>query len=210
MKKMRLCLVGLLALMAIPTPSSGGWLSSVFRLEARTVTRAEAHVASRVATRTELRASEESARLTTRSSARPATHMAPMPSAPAIRSARGASFESAFSVRASSVRSPAPRLARPAERELTSRAQANAPLNFNKDIRGKMRRRGWTQEQVYEAIQSGKPFPRPDGSVRYLHPQTGKSVVIDSQTGKIYQVGKKGFAFNHREAPAPRTPPKKP
>ena len=65
-----------------------------------------------------------------------------------------------------------------------------------------MRKRGWTNAQIDEAIASGQRFPAPNNinkgntASRYVHPTTGKSVVVDDVTGDIIQVGgdpKAGF-----------------
>lgn len=64
-----------------------------------------------------------------------------------------------------------------------------------------MQKRGWTDDQIEEAISSGDKFPAnnsytpANGATRYVHPQTGRSVVIDNVTGDIIQVGGDGFAF---------------
>lgn len=54
-----------------------------------------------------------------------------------------------------------------------------------------MRARGWTEQQIQEAIDTGEFFPQQTGSIRYKHPKTGNSVVIDPQTGQVFHVGSK-------------------
>jgi len=54
-----------------------------------------------------------------------------------------------------------------------------------------MNKRGWTPEQVEEAIAGGRSFPASNrinpenGATRYVHPQNGRSIVIDSKTGEV-------------------------
>ncbi len=54
-----------------------------------------------------------------------------------------------------------------------------------------MAKRGWTQQQIDEAIASGKQFAAPNninpgnGVTRFVHPTTGRSVVIDNVTKEI-------------------------
>jgi hypothetical protein len=73
------------------------------------------------------------------------------------------------------------------------------PLRFSneKKLRKQMRRRGWTDEQIREAMQTpgipvhGKLHP----ATRYVHPRTGKSVVVDNVTGEIFHVGGDDFGY---------------
>ena len=64
-----------------------------------------------------------------------------------------------------------------------------------------MERRGWTPSQIDEAVASGNQFSAPNnlnpanGATRFVHPETGRSVVIDSKTGQVIQVGGDGFKF---------------
>ncbi|RYC32506.1 hypothetical protein D3273_08960 [Lichenibacterium minor] len=61
--------------------------------------------------------------------------------------------------------------------------------------------REWTPEQVEEAIKHGQRFSAPNrinplnGATRYVHPETGRSVIIDDTTGQVIQVG--GDDFGH-------------
>lgn len=60
-----------------------------------------------------------------------------------------------------------------------------------------MARRGWTEDQIVEALQTkgirtrGKPGP----ATRYAHPRTGRSVVVDNATGEVFHVGGDGFEY---------------
>lgn len=65
----------------------------------------------------------------------------------------------------------------------------------------KMRRRGWTAEQIGEAIAGGAQLPATNnvhpgnGATRYIHPLTGRSVVLDDDTGEVIHVGGDGFVY---------------
>ena len=62
-------------------------------------------------------------------------------------------------------------------------------------------KRGWTPEQVKEAIMKGEQFEavnmvnKANSATRYVHPTTGKSVVIDNVTKELLQVGGEGFLW---------------
>jgi RHS repeat-associated protein len=65
-----------------------------------------------------------------------------------------------------------------------------------------MAARGWTHDMISEAVYCGecvdapnKPFPS-NGAKRCIHPKTGQSVVIDSTTNGVLQVGGPGFGFD--------------
>jgi RHS repeat-associated protein len=61
--------------------------------------------------------------------------------------------------------------------------------------------RGWTAEQITEAITKGKSFEavnlvnKANTATRYVHPTTGQSVVIDDVTREIIHVGGEGFKY---------------
>lgn len=64
-----------------------------------------------------------------------------------------------------------------------------------------MIKRGWTPEQIAEALNS-KEFYKAENKVnpgnpatRYVHPTTGRSVVIDNVTNEILQIGGDGFEW---------------
>ena len=69
-----------------------------------------------------------------------------------------------------------------------------------KSIR-QMGSRGWTPAQVTEAIRSGKQFPaknrvnQGNPAIRYVHPQTGQSVVQDIVTKEVIHFGGPGFRY---------------
>lgn len=61
-----------------------------------------------------------------------------------------------------------------------------------------MQQRGWNDKQVQEAVDKGEQIPAinketGNSATRYVHPETGKSVVIDDVTGQPIQFGGKGF-----------------
>lgn len=62
-------------------------------------------------------------------------------------------------------------------------------------------KRGWTPTQITEAIAKGKRFPaenkiRPqNGASRYVHPETGRSVVVDDVTREVIHIGGDGFRY---------------
>ncbi|QYF86649.1 colicin E5-related ribonuclease [Brevundimonas sp. PAMC22021] len=63
-----------------------------------------------------------------------------------------------------------------------------------------MAARGWTMAQVEEAVERGlrhAAVRRETNSpaTRYVHPQTGRSVVIDDRSGEIIHVGGDGFIY---------------
>ncbi len=65
----------------------------------------------------------------------------------------------------------------------------------------KMVQRGWTLDQIAEAIQNGQRFSaankvNPDNpATRHVHPTTGRSVVVDNVTGEVIHVGGDGFIY---------------
>ena len=65
----------------------------------------------------------------------------------------------------------------------------------------KMQKRGWTADQITEAVAAGQRFGavnniRPlNGATRYVHPTTGRSVVLDDISGEVIHVGGDGFVY---------------
>ena len=65
----------------------------------------------------------------------------------------------------------------------------------------KMRARGWTDDQITEAIRGGLQHPTTNsvapgnGDTRYVHPTTGRSVVVDDTTGEVIHVGGDGYVY---------------
>ena len=64
-----------------------------------------------------------------------------------------------------------------------------------------MSKRGWTTNQIDEAISTGTQYPaannlRPgNGATRFVHPGTGRSVVRDNVTHEIIHIGGDGFKY---------------
>jgi hypothetical protein len=60
-----------------------------------------------------------------------------------------------------------------------------------------MRKRGWTDESMREALATtgistqGKHGP----ALRYVHPETRMSVVVDVRTSEIFHIGGKEFEY---------------
>lgn len=65
----------------------------------------------------------------------------------------------------------------------------------------KMQQRGWTPDQITEAIEQGVQFPAVNNvspgqsATRYVHPTTGRSVVVDDVTEEVIHVGGDGFVY---------------
>jgi hypothetical protein len=66
---------------------------------------------------------------------------------------------------------------------------------------GQLSKRGWTVEQITEAVTKGKNFSavnmvnKANAATRYVHPRTGQSVVIDNVTKELLHVGGPGFKY---------------
>ncbi|HVY02903.1 MAG TPA: hypothetical protein VG983_04535 [Caulobacterales bacterium] len=63
-----------------------------------------------------------------------------------------------------------------------------------------MVQRGWTRASIDEAIAKGQHHPAVNNetggpAARYIHPVTGRSVVIDDQTNEVLHVGGDGFIY---------------
>jgi hypothetical protein len=64
-----------------------------------------------------------------------------------------------------------------------------------------MRQRGWTLDQITEAVQNGQKIPAVNNvnpgnaATRHVHPTTGRSVVIDNVTKEVIHVGGDGFVY---------------
>lgn len=78
-------------------------------------------------------------------------------------------------------------------------SQPLMPIRYANEakLRAQMASRGWTEEQIVEALQTqgiaagGKEGP----ATRYVHPRTGRSVVVDNATGEVFHVGGDGFEY---------------
>ena len=66
-----------------------------------------------------------------------------------------------------------------------------------KKLRQQMGRRGWDEQQIREALAT-QPIPttgKRGPALRYLHPSSGKSIVVDAASGEIFHVGGEGFLY---------------
>jgi hypothetical protein len=64
-------------------------------------------------------------------------------------------------------------------------------------LRKQMQKRGWTDEQIREALAT-TPLPatgKRGPALRYVHPVTRKSLVVDGATGEFFHVGGEGFLY---------------
>lgn len=65
----------------------------------------------------------------------------------------------------------------------------------------KMDKRGWTEQQISEALQASQQFTAQNlvnpgnPATRFVHPLTGRSVVIDEVTREIIHIGGDGFGY---------------
>jgi hypothetical protein len=65
----------------------------------------------------------------------------------------------------------------------------------------KMAQRGWTPQQISEAIANGQQLPAVNSvnsgnaATRYVHPTTGRSVVVDNVSAEVIHVGGDGFVY---------------
>lgn len=79
-------------------------------------------------------------------------------------------------------------------------------------IQRQMGPRGWTQSQIDEAIRGGRQVPAinkatGNPAIRYVHPTTGQSVVVDRVTGEVIHVGGPGFNYGIDSGDLPLLPP---
>ena len=64
-----------------------------------------------------------------------------------------------------------------------------------------MTKRGWAVKQINEAIAQGEPFNAPNNvnsnnlATRYVHPITGRSVVVDNITNEVLHIGGDDFVY---------------
>ncbi len=67
-------------------------------------------------------------------------------------------------------------------------------------LRRQMSQRGWTSEQIAEALRHGRRVAAVNletggSATRYVHPTTQRSVVVDDATGEVIHVGGDGFVY---------------
>ncbi len=78
-------------------------------------------------------------------------------------------------------------------------------------IESQMGPRGWTPQQIDEAIQGGQQIPAinkatGNPAIRYVSPTTGQSVVVDTATGEVIHVGGPGFQYGPGSGDVPLLP----
>lgn len=77
----------------------------------------------------------------------------------------------------------------------------NTEWHFGYVTRDKMEERGWTEAQITETITRGKQFSidncvhHDNAAIRYMHPETGRSIVIDDSTRELIHVGRDDFLY---------------
>jgi RHS repeat-associated protein len=80
-------------------------------------------------------------------------------------------------------------------------AEAGAEgISISAKIAGQMETRGWTEESIQEAIESGDQVQAVNKATgnpatRYINPRTGQSVVVDDVTKEVIHVGGPGFKY---------------
>ena len=67
-------------------------------------------------------------------------------------------------------------------------------------LRRQMSLRGWTQAQIAEAVARGERHPAINVetgklATRYIHPETGRSVVVEDVSGEVIHVGGDDFLY---------------
>lgn len=98
------------------------------------------------------------------------------------------------------LRSPTPSLGHFPAAKAGSKLVEGARYPLSPKIQGQFAKRGWTTETIDEAVQSGKQVravnkATGNPATRYVHPNTGQSVVIDDVTGQVIHVGGPGFKY---------------
>jgi RHS repeat-associated protein len=86
----------------------------------------------------------------------------------------------------------------------TAKSAGNWTLGSGKSTakwEGQMTKRGWTRQQIDQALRSGNGYPAKNSinpsneATRFVHPETGRSVVIDNVTREVIHVGGDGFRY---------------
>ena len=74
-----------------------------------------------------------------------------------------------------------------------SKPHPEVDMNHSKKIKKQMKKRGWTNDMINEALETA-PIPtqgKKGSASRYVHPETGKSIVVDNESGQVFHVGAK-------------------
>lgn len=72
--------------------------------------------------------------------------------------------------------------------------------HLSSKIERQMQQRGWTPQEIQDAYDNGEQVPAVNkangaAATRYVNPTTGKSVVIENDTGQVIHVGGQGFKY---------------
>ena len=72
--------------------------------------------------------------------------------------------------------------------------------NLSSKIEGDLVKRGWTPQEIQDAYANGEQIPAVNkangaAATRYVNPTTGKSVVIENDTGQVIHLGGSGFKY---------------
>lgn len=81
-------------------------------------------------------------------------------------------------------------------------------ISISAKIARQMETRGWTEESIQEAINSGEQIrainkATDNPATRYINPTTGKSVVVDDVTKEVIHVGRQGMKYGPRSGDLP-------
>jgi len=84
----------------------------------------------------------------------------------------------------------------------------NARVGITDKITRQMGPRGWTKQQIGDAIKSGQQIrainkATGNPAIRYVHPKTGQSVVVDTVTNEVIHVGGPGFKYGPSSGDVP-------
>lgn len=77
----------------------------------------------------------------------------------------------------------------------------NTEWHFGYATAEKMEKRGWTEAEITEALTRGRQFSTDNcvnydnAAIRYMHPETGRSIVIDDSTRELIHVGREEFLY---------------
>lgn len=87
-----------------------------------------------------------------------------------------------------------------ASADVAALGMGDAAVTVGSKVAGQMAGRGWTSTSIQQAIRWGRQVRavnRATGNpaTRYIHPTTGKSVVVDDVTGNVVHVGGPGFKY---------------
>lgn len=80
--------------------------------------------------------------------------------------------------------------------------------NLSSKIEGGLVKRGWTPREIQDAYANGEQIPAVNkangaAATRYVNPTTGKSVVIENDTGQVIHVGGSGFKYGPESGDLP-------